>query len=43
MLTSSSLPVSEIAKSCGFNGASQFGRTFRNAVGSAPLQFRRRT
>lgn len=41
MLVGTTLPVAGIAAACGFNGASQFGRSFRSVVGETPLTFRR--
>lgn len=42
MLIGSQVPIADIAIACGFNGASQFARSFRNTVGQTPLAFRRR-
>lgn len=42
MLVGTQLPIATIAGACGFNGASQFARSFRETVGQAPLEFRRR-
>ena len=39
-LTQTTLPVKEIAKKCGFNDASNFGRTFRKETGCAPQKYR---
>lgn len=41
MLATTGLSVSDIALCCGFNGVSQFGRSFRAFVGTSPLDFRR--
>ena len=41
MLVGTGFPIASIAEACGFNGASQFGRSFRSAVGQTPLAFRR--
>lgn len=41
MLVGTQLSISTIASVCGFNGASQFGRAFRETFGQAPLEFRR--
>jgi AraC family transcriptional regulator len=41
LLVATKLPVAGIAAACGFNGASQFGRAFRSAVGATPLAYRR--
>lgn len=35
--------IAAIATACGFNGASQFARAFRDVTGETPLQFRRGT
>jgi len=43
MLVGTQLSIATIASACGFNGASQFGRSFRETVGQAPLEFRRRS
>jgi AraC family transcriptional regulator len=43
LLTTGTLPVSEIAIACGFNGLTQFGRCFAKAVGMSPIRFRRNT
>ena len=42
MLATTKLPVGQIAIACGFNGTSQLGRAFRNAVGQSAIEFRRR-
>lgn len=42
MLVETPLTVEEVASACGFNGTSQFGRSFRDIVGQSPLAFRRR-
>ncbi|MDO6966504.1 helix-turn-helix domain-containing protein [Rhizobium alvei] len=41
LLLTTKHPVAEIAAATGFNGASQFGRAFRDLVGQSPLAFRR--
>ncbi len=41
MLTSTALPVNEIAERCGFHEVSSFIRTFRTAEGVSPHQFRK--
>lgn len=41
MLVGTGFPIASIAEACGFNGVSQFGRSFRSAVGQTPLTFRR--
>jgi AraC family transcriptional regulator len=41
MLAGSQLPIPAIASACGFNGATQFGRAFREFVGQTPVGFRR--
>lgn len=41
MLAETRLTVGDIALACGFNGVSQFGRSFRDVVGQTPLEFRR--
>ncbi|MGV1754944.1 helix-turn-helix domain-containing protein [Agrobacterium sp. CG674] len=43
MLAETRLTVGDIALDCGFNGVSQFGRSFRDVVGQTPLEFRRRS
>ena len=42
MLNSTSLTIADVAVACGFNGVSQFGRTFRGFVGLTPMEFRRK-
>lgn len=42
MLAVTQLAIADVASACGFNGASQFGRSFRDVVGQTPLEFRRR-
>ncbi|MFB2553809.1 helix-turn-helix domain-containing protein [Ensifer soli] len=42
LLTTTMLSMSDVAGACGFNGASQFGKTFREFMGQTPLEFRRR-
>lgn len=42
MLTESSLPVTEIALSCGFKEASLFGKQFRAAYGCSASEYRKR-
>ena len=39
-LVQTALPISVICKKCGFNDTSNFGRTFRKAVGCSPRQYR---
>lgn len=41
MLATTQLSISDVAGVCGFNGVSQFGRSFRDVVGKTPLEFRR--
>ncbi|MBU0832542.1 MAG: AraC family transcriptional regulator [Alphaproteobacteria bacterium] len=41
LLASSRLPISDIATTTGFNGASQFARSFKAVTGRTPLDFRR--
>lgn len=41
MLATTTLPISSVASACGFNGATQFGRSFRSAIGKTPLAFRK--
>lgn len=41
LLASSRLPISDIATTTGFNGASQFARSFKSVTGQTPLEFRR--
>lgn len=41
MLAETRLPIAAIATACGFGGASQFARVFRNVVGTTPLAYRR--
>lgn len=41
MLASTQLPITAVASACGFNGATQFGRAFRELVGQTPVAFRR--
>jgi AraC family transcriptional regulator len=43
MLATTRFAVADIALSCGFNGVSQFGRSFKDVVGETPLEFRRRS
>ena len=43
MLATTQLPISDIAVACGFNGASQFSRAFREVVGLTPIEFRRQS
>lgn len=43
MLAKTRLSIGDIAFACGFNGASQFGRSFKDAVGQTPLEYRRRS
>ena len=40
LLADASLPVSQIAERCGFNSTSYFIKTFREKIGSTPLQYR---
>ncbi|WP_157951670.1 helix-turn-helix domain-containing protein [Agrobacterium pusense] len=42
MLSSTVLTIAEVSIACGFNGATQFGRTFRGFVGLTPMEFRRK-
>lgn len=39
-LAQSIVPVKEIAEKCGFNDASNFGRTFKKELGCTPKQYR---
>lgn len=41
LLAKSRLPIADIAALSGFNGASQFARSFKSATGRTPLEFRR--
>jgi AraC family transcriptional regulator len=41
MLVATRLSIADVAAACGFKGASQFGRSFRDVVGQSPLAFRR--
>lgn len=41
LLANSRVPIAEVAIACGFKGASQFARSFRSALGQAPLTYRR--
>ncbi|MDX3972504.1 AraC family transcriptional regulator [Shinella sp.] len=43
MLAETRLTIEEVSVACGFNGASQFGRSFRDFVGKSPLAFRRQS
>jgi transcriptional regulator GlxA family with amidase domain len=43
MLEETSLPVTEVALSCGFKEVSLFDRQFGAAYGCPPLQYRRQT
>lgn len=43
MLVETRIAVGDIAIGCGFSGASQFGRAFKDVVGKTPLEFRRQT
>ncbi len=40
LLASTSLPISEVAKSCGFNTQVRFSRVFYNSEKMTPSQFR---
>ena len=42
MLEETSLPVTEVALSCGFKETSLFDRQFRGSYGCTPLQYRNR-
>ena len=42
-LAASELPLSEISELCGFHDQSHFSRSFKRAVGTTPLEYRRRT
>jgi AraC-like DNA-binding protein len=41
LLKSSEMPISEIAKSCGWESESYFYRFFRGRTGKTPLQYRK--
>lgn len=41
LLATSRLPIADIATTTGFNGASQFARSFKSVTGRTPLEFRR--
>ncbi|MBD8688839.1 MULTISPECIES: helix-turn-helix domain-containing protein [unclassified Rhizobium] len=41
MLVETRIAIGDVAIACGFSGASQFGRAFRDVVGKTPLEFRR--
>lgn len=41
MLASTQVPIADVAMACGFNGATQFARSFRGMTGKTPLEFRR--
>lgn len=41
MLHQSQFAIADIAAACGFNGLTQFGRSFRELVGVTPVEFRR--
>lgn len=40
LLANSRLPIGDIAVACGFNGSSQFARSFRSMTGQTPMAFR---
>lgn len=40
LLATSMLPLSEIARQCGFGGVSQFSRMFKRATGLSPSEYR---
>jgi len=42
MLTETKLPISEIARLCGFGGPVQFNRVFRAAIGMTPRDYRKK-
>lgn len=39
-LTQTTIPIMEVAKKCGFNDSSNFGRTFKKETGYSPKQYR---
>ncbi|RYZ69583.1 MAG: AraC family transcriptional regulator, partial [Proteobacteria bacterium] len=41
LLANRSLPVADIARLCGFKGATPFGRAFKKAFGVSPVDFRK--
>lgn len=41
LLANSSLPITDIATSCGFAGSSAFSRTFKQETGKSPSDFRK--
>ncbi|RYG70642.1 AraC family transcriptional regulator [bacterium] len=41
LLANNRLPVADIARLCGFESATPFGRAFKNAFGSTPLEYRK--
>lgn len=41
LLAGTRMPVADVASACGFNGASQLARSFRDLAGQTPLAFRR--
>lgn len=42
MLVTTNLPITDIAAACGLGSSSYFGKLFREAMGAAPLEYRRR-
>jgi AraC-like DNA-binding protein len=43
LLRTGSLPVSQVAKSCGFKPGSHFARFFRRKMGQSPQEFRKKS
>ena len=42
MLVETSVPITQIAYCCGLGSSSYFGKTFRDAFGCSPMEYRRR-
>ena len=42
LLTSSNMPMTEVAAQCGFNDSNYFSSVFKKVNGSAPLQYRKK-
>ena len=42
MLAETELPISEVARLCGFGGTSQFNRGFRADTGTTPRDYRKK-